>query len=82
LLAAHDTLVLLRGQWVEIDRDPPPARDGAISRSQDLAEREGLTFAEAMRLLAAAPVATNGADRVDDRLVAGGGRSLGWPRLE
>ncbi|WP_201864577.1 DEAD/DEAH box helicase [Microvirga soli] len=52
LLAGTETLVLLRGQWVEIDR---PRLDRAMRRFkevQDLAEQEGLTFAEAMRLLA------------------------------
>ncbi|WP_457093548.1 SNF2-related protein [Microvirga sp. P5_D2] len=54
LLTGTETLVLLRGQWVEIDR---PRLDRAMRRFkevQDLAEREGLTFAEAMRLLAGA----------------------------
>jgi non-specific serine/threonine protein kinase len=52
LLAGTETLVLLRGQWVEIDR---PRLDRAMRRFkevQDLAQQEGLTFAEAMRLLA------------------------------
>jgi non-specific serine/threonine protein kinase len=52
LLAGTETLVLLRGQWVEIDR---PRLDRAMRRFkevQELAEQEGLTFAEAMRLLA------------------------------
>jgi len=74
LLAATDTLVLLRGQWVEIDRDRLQREMARFREAQDLAEREGLTFAEAMRLLAAAPVATNGADRVDtdwSQVVAG-----------
>ena len=56
LLAGTEALVLLRGQWVEIDR---PRLDGAIRRfteAQDRAEREGLTFTEAMRLLAGATV--------------------------
>jgi non-specific serine/threonine protein kinase len=54
LLAGTETLVLLRGQWVEIDR---PRLDRAMRRFkevQNLAEQEGLTFAEAMRLLAGA----------------------------
>ena len=54
LLAGTETLVLLRGQWVEIDR---PRLDRAMRRFkevQELAEQEGLTFAEAMRLLAGA----------------------------
>ncbi|KFG69394.1 DEAD/DEAH box helicase [Microvirga sp. BSC39] len=52
LLAGTETLVLLRGQWVEVDR---PRLERAMRRFkevQDLAEQEGLTFAEAMRLLA------------------------------
>ena len=51
LLAGTDNLMLLRGRWVEIDR---PRLEHAISRfneAQDRAEREGLTFSEAMRLL-------------------------------
>ena len=54
LLAGTETLVLLRGQWVEIDR---PRLERAIDRfkeAQKLAEEEGLSFAEAMRLLAGA----------------------------
>lgn len=54
LLAGTETLVLLRGQWVEVDR---PRLERAMRRFeevQDLAEQEGLTFAEAMRLLAGA----------------------------
>ncbi len=57
LLAGTETLALLRGQWVEINR---PRLERAMRRFkevQDLAEREGLTFAEAMRLLAGAAVA-------------------------
>jgi non-specific serine/threonine protein kinase len=57
LLAGTDTLVLLRGQWVEIDRE---RLDRAMQRFRDvqaLAERDGLSFAEAMRLVAGASVA-------------------------
>jgi superfamily II DNA or RNA helicase len=66
LLAGSETLVLLRGQWVEIDR---PGLERAMSRFQevqDLAEREGLTFAQAMRLLAGT------ADTEDHGHAAGG----------
>ena len=59
LLAGTETLALLRGQWVEIDR---PRLDRAMRRFkevQELAEQEGLTFAEAMRLLA-------GSETIDD----------------
>ncbi len=57
LLAGTETLALLRGHWVEIDR---PRLKQAIDRfkeAQELAEEEGLSFAEAMRLLAGAAVA-------------------------
>lgn len=56
LLAGTEALVLLRGQWVEVDR---PRLEIALRRfadAQDLAERDGLTFADAMRLLSGAAV--------------------------
>lgn len=61
LLAGTETLVLMRGKWVEIDR---PRLERAMRRFkevQELAAREGLPFAEAMRLLAGATV--TGEDR-------------------
>ena len=51
LLAGTEALVLLRGQWVEIDRPRLERAMRRFTEAQDLAEREGLTFAEAMRLL-------------------------------
>ncbi|HEY0835928.1 MAG TPA: DEAD/DEAH box helicase [Azospirillum sp.] len=62
LLAGTDTLILLRGQWVEVDR---PRLDRAMQRfraAQELAERDGLTFAEAMRLLSGATVTDTAGD--------------------
>ena len=62
LLAGTDTLVLLRGAWVEIDR---PRLERALRQFKEveaLARREGLTFAEAMRMLTGAAVAGKGAD--------------------
>ena len=56
LLAGTDTLVLLRGQWVEIDRERLERAMRRFREAQDLAEQDGLTFAEAMRLLAGAAV--------------------------
>ena len=56
LLAGTDALVLLRGKWVEIDRE---RLERAIQQFRDaeiLADENGLTFAEAMRLLAGAAV--------------------------
>src|SRR3954465_13310323 len=56
LLAGTDTLVLLRGQWVEIDRRRLDRAMRQFRNAQALAERDGLTFIEAMRLLAGAAV--------------------------
>jgi non-specific serine/threonine protein kinase len=61
LLAGTDTLVLLRGRWVEIDRERLERAMRRFREAQALAERDGLTFAEAMRLLAGAAV--TGTDR-------------------
>jgi non-specific serine/threonine protein kinase len=68
LMAADDGLVLLRGQWVEVDRQK--LRD-ALDHWKRL-EREsegGLSFIEGMRLLAGLPadLAADGDDRDEDR---------------
>ena len=57
LLAGTDALVLLRGQWVEIDRDRLKREMDRFREAQELADSEGLTFAEAMRLLAGTSIA-------------------------
>ena len=62
LLAGTDALVLLRGQWVEIDRDRLTRAMDRFKAAEALAARDGLTFAEAMRLLAGAAVTGDGAD--------------------
>ena len=62
LLAGTDTLVLLRGQWVEVDRDRLQAAMERFKVAEELAAQDGLTFAEAMRLLSGASVAGNKTD--------------------
>src|SRR5258708_5723638 len=57
LLAGSDSLVLLRGQWVEVDRDRLDSTVQRFREVEALAKRKGLTFAEAMRMLAGAAVA-------------------------
>ncbi|MBF0461237.1 MAG: DEAD/DEAH box helicase [Magnetococcales bacterium] len=52
LLAGTDLLVLLRGQWVEIDRDRMEQTLRQFQEAEKLAAQRGLTFAESMRLLA------------------------------
>jgi superfamily II DNA or RNA helicase len=62
LLAGTESLVLLRGEWVEIDRDRLQQAMGRFGAAQALAERDGLTFAEGMRLLSGAAVTDSAQD--------------------
>lgn len=62
LLAGTDTLVLLRGNWVEIDRDRLERAMSQFREAEVLSARDGLTFADAMRLLAGTTTATDGTD--------------------
>jgi non-specific serine/threonine protein kinase len=52
LLAGTENLVLLRGQWVEVDRARLQRTMDQFHAAEELAARDGLTFAEAMRMLA------------------------------
>jgi non-specific serine/threonine protein kinase len=75
LLASTDGLALVRGQWVEVDRDRLQRMLDEMRAAQAAAKAEGLTFAEALRLLAGARVTeADDADRVDAdwaRVIAG-----------
>jgi hypothetical protein len=62
LLSGTDSLVLLRGRWVEVDRDRLERTLAQFHAAEDLARRQGLSFAEAMRLLAGAAVTEPGAE--------------------
>ena len=62
LLAGNDALVLMRGQWVEIDRERLERAMRQFREAEALAEQQGLTFAEAMRLLAGASAILNDTD--------------------
>jgi superfamily II DNA or RNA helicase len=57
LLAGTDDLVLLRGQWVEVDRARFEKTMGRFREAEALTAQNGLSFAEAMRMLASASVA-------------------------
>ena len=52
LLAGEDGLVLLRGQWVEVDREK---LQQALAHWEAIEQHGGISFAEGMRLLAGAP---------------------------
>jgi non-specific serine/threonine protein kinase len=62
LLAGTDGLALLRGQWVEVDRARLEQAMTQFSGAESLAAREGVSFAEAMRMLAGAPVTEDEAE--------------------
>ena len=59
LLAGTDALVLLRGHWVEVDRQRLGRAMQRFREAERLAEQDGLTFAEAMRMLAGAAIAAD-----------------------
>ena len=56
LLAGTENLVLLRGHWIEVDRARLQRTIEQFHAAEELAARDGLTFAEAMRMLAGAGV--------------------------
>ena len=56
LLAGTENLVLLRGQWVEVDRARLERTIERFHAAEELAARDGLSFAEAMRMLAGTAV--------------------------
>jgi superfamily II DNA or RNA helicase len=75
LLAGSDGLVLLRGQWVTVDHTRLRRMLDEFQQVERVAAAEGLTFAEATRLLAGASVvegtAAGGADPDWSGVVAG-----------
>ncbi len=62
LLAGTEGLVLLRGQWVEVDRDRLERTLRQFRAAEERARAEGISFAEAMRMLAGAAVTEDAAD--------------------
>jgi len=56
LLSGTDSLVWLRGHWVEVDRDRLSRTLQKFRAAEELARRQGLPFAEALRMLAGAVV--------------------------
>ncbi len=75
LLAGSDGLQLIRGRWVEIDREKLGRMLEHFRRIEEAAAGGGLPFAEAMRLVAGANALGEGAaaeaDRDWSRVVAG-----------
>ena len=75
LLAASDGLQLVRGRWVEVDRERLGRVLDQFRQIERTAQEQGLTFIEAMRMLAGADLAADGGaaegDREWSRVVAG-----------
>jgi hypothetical protein len=67
LLEGVDGLALLRGRWVEVDRDRLRGLIDEFRRVDRAAADNGLTFAEAMRLLSGADTRAAGKMADDDR---------------
>src|SRR6202047_1375728 len=65
LLTGTENLVLLRGQWVEIDRARLQRTMEQFHAAEELAARNGLTFAEAMRMMAGAAVTRDDPAAID-----------------
>jgi non-specific serine/threonine protein kinase len=75
ILASASGLALIRGQWVEVDSERLQRMMARFEEASRVAAKEGLSFAEAMRMLAGADVAKDGvavdADPGWSRVVAG-----------
>jgi len=61
ILAGASGLALIRGQWVEVDRERLERMMGRFEEAERLSAGSGLPFAEAMRMLAGADVGKDGA---------------------
>ncbi len=77
ILQGSDGLALLRGRWVEIDRERLQKALAQFEAVERRAEAEGVTFAEAMRLLAG----VSAADGADDGAGGGWGEIAAGPWL-
>jgi hypothetical protein len=75
LLAKSDGLALVRGRWIEVDRDHLRKMIDRFEEARRTASENGLGFSEAMRLLAGANVAADdggaGVDAEWAQVVAG-----------
>ena len=66
LLAKTDGLALVRGRWIELDREHLQSMIERFREVERTAKDNGLAFGEAMRLLAGADVAPGDADVADE----------------
>jgi superfamily II DNA or RNA helicase len=66
LLAASEGLVLLKGKWVEVDREKLSEVLEGWRGVQVQARSDGVPFVEAMRMLAGVPLALDGVNAEED----------------
>ncbi|GIK53235.1 MAG: hypothetical protein BroJett014_22080 [Planctomycetota bacterium] len=75
ILAQSEGLALVRGQWVEVDREKLKRTLEHYRQAERLTRKQGLTFAEAMRMLAGADIAGDdagaGIERAWSKVIAG-----------
>jgi non-specific serine/threonine protein kinase len=67
LLAAGDGLHMVRGRWVEVQRETLQRMIDQFARVEQIARDEGVTFAEAMRLVSGAMPGESQADEAARR---------------
>ena len=65
LLAGSDGLALVRGRWVEVDRDKLNGMLARFRQAEHTAAEGGVSFAEAMRMLAGANIGPDDAPIAD-----------------
>src|SRR5439155_11119792 len=65
LLAQSDGLILIRGKWVEVDHERLSRTLEQFEAVERRAKTDGLSFGEAMRMLAGADLAADGATQAD-----------------
>jgi superfamily II DNA or RNA helicase len=78
LLAETEGLAFIRGKWVEVDRERLNKTLEQFTAVQRRAEADGLSFSEAMRLMAGAGIA----GEADGQDAAGWSRTVAGPWLE
>jgi non-specific serine/threonine protein kinase len=78
LLAETEGLALIRGKWVEVDRERLNQTLEQFAAVERRAKAEGLSFAEAMRLMAGAGMA----DDADGQSAGNWSRTVAGPWLE
>ncbi len=79
LLAQSDGLAFIRGQWVEVDRERLMRTLEQFQAVERRAAEDGLSFAEAMRMLAGAGIGENAAG--DDAAVVDWSSTVAGPWL-